>query len=116
MTSSPSEPQAGWVGPWTLTFTMRMRGHDVQESLSDPAAEIFDVLWAAHYECSRLGRRRRPDARLTQLEDLALHLIGDHPGLSLGDLATLLRRETQEVSLIVGGLAKRGLLARRLTV
>ncbi len=78
----------------------------------DRALEFLRLMWAVDHQLHSVSKRMLGTAGITAPQRLALRIIGSNPGLTSGQLATLLHLDPGTVSGIVKRLEEGGLLTR----
>lgn len=78
----------------------------------DPVLDFMRLMWSVDHELQRVSKRMMSRIGLTAPQRLAIRLIGQHPGLTLGTLAQLLHLHPGTVTGIVRRLERNRLVTR----
>lgn len=79
----------------------------------DPALEFLQRLWALNHALERLSNRMEKRLGVTAQQRLLIRCVGASPGITPGQLATLLHLDPGTISASVARLEKRKLVVRR---
>jgi DNA-binding MarR family transcriptional regulator len=79
---------------------------------SDSVLDFMRLMWSVDHELNRVSKRMLVHIGLTAPQRLAVRIIGSSPGLTLGQLAKLLRLHPGTVTGIVRRLGLAGFVTR----
>jgi DNA-binding MarR family transcriptional regulator len=82
------------------------------DAAADPVLDFMRLMWSVDHELQRVSKRMMTSIGLTAPQRLAVRLIGQHPGLTLGTLAQLLHLHPGTVTGIVRRLEGNRLVTR----
>jgi DNA-binding MarR family transcriptional regulator len=78
----------------------------------DPVLDFMRLMWSVDHELQRVSKRMMRRMGLTAPQRLAVRIVGQHPGLTLGALAQLLHLHPGTVTGIVRRIEGAGLVTR----
>jgi DNA-binding MarR family transcriptional regulator len=78
-----------------------------------PALDFLQRLWQLNHALEKVSRRMETQLGVTAQQRFILRCIGKYPGMTAGQLASLLHVDPGTVSASLNRLEKRGLLERR---
>jgi DNA-binding MarR family transcriptional regulator len=79
---------------------------------TDPVLDFMRLMWSVDHELNRVSKRMILRMGLTAPQRLAVRIVGSKPGLTLGQLADLLRLHPGTVTGIARRLVIAGLVTR----
>jgi MarR family transcriptional regulator, organic hydroperoxide resistance regulator len=86
--------------------------HDVPQSNLPDVLQFMQLLWAVVHGLERTSKRMTGEIGVTGPQRLVLRVVGLFPGLSAGDLATVLHVHPSTLSGVLQRLVRQRLLAR----
>jgi DNA-binding MarR family transcriptional regulator len=90
----------------------KTRNGAAPDAAADPVLDFMRLMWSVDHELQRVSKRMMTSIGLTAPQRLAVRLIGQHPGLTLGTLAQLLHLHPGTVTGIVRRLEGNRLVTR----
>jgi len=78
-----------------------------------PALEFLEGVWRLNHALERASMRMEATLGVTAQQRLIIRCVGKYPGMTSGQLATLLHLDPGTISTSVGRLERKGLLQRR---
>jgi DNA-binding MarR family transcriptional regulator len=85
---------------------------DIRTDLPD-VLQFMQLLWAVAHGLERTSKRMTYEVGVTGPQRLVLRVVGLYPGLSAGDLATILHVHPSTLTGVLHRLIAQGLLARQ---
>lgn len=79
----------------------------------DPTLRFVAELWAVNHAIERTSKRMEGAIGITAQQRILIRIVGRHPGISPGQLATMLSLDAGTISAAIGRLERRGLFQRR---
>jgi MarR family transcriptional regulator, organic hydroperoxide resistance regulator len=89
-----------------------IRNGSVPTDAADPVLDFMRLMWSVDHELQRVSKRMLTRIGLTAPQRLAVRVIGQYPGLTLGALAQLLHLHPGTVTGIVRRLERNKLVIR----
>lgn len=77
-----------------------------------PVLEFLRVLWAVNHGLESVSKRMKRRAGVSGRDRIVVRLVGDRPGTSAGELATILHVDPSTLTGQLGRLVDRGLVRR----
>ncbi len=93
-----------------------MTKHDLEHNTEyplGPALDFLQRLWRLNHALEKVSRRMETQLGVTAQQRFILRCIGKYPGMTPGQLASLLHVDPGTVSASLHRLEKRGLIERR---
>jgi MarR family transcriptional regulator, organic hydroperoxide resistance regulator len=78
-----------------------------------PVLEFLEGVWRLNHALERASLRMEATLGITAQQRLILRCVGKYPGMTSGQLATLLHLDPGTISTSLGRLERKGLLQRR---
>lgn len=78
-----------------------------------PALEFLEGIWRLNHALERASLRMEATLGITAQQRLILRCVGKYPGMTSGQLATVLHLDPGTISTSLGRLERKGLLERR---
>lgn len=78
-----------------------------------PALEFMEGVWRFNHALERASLRMEATLGVTAQQRLIIRCVGKYPGMTSGQLATLLHLDPGTISTSLGRLERKGLLQRR---
>lgn len=78
-----------------------------------PALEFLEGVWRLNHALERTSMRMEATLGVTAQQRLIIRCVGKYPGMTSGQLATLLHLDPGTISTSIGRLERKGLLQRR---
>ncbi|HRI67234.1 MAG TPA: MarR family transcriptional regulator [Polyangium sp.] len=78
-----------------------------------PALEFLEGVWRLNHALERASMRMEATLGITAQQRLIIRCVGKYPGMTSGQLATLLHLDPGTISTSLGRLERKGLLQRR---
>jgi DNA-binding MarR family transcriptional regulator len=78
-----------------------------------PALEFLENVWRLNHALERTSMRMESTLGITAQQRLIIRFVGKYPGMTSGQLATLLHLDPGTISTSLGRLERKGLLERR---
>jgi len=79
----------------------------------DPVLDFLRLLWSIEHRLQSLSKRMEADLGITGPQRLVLRVVARYPGISAGELASVVRLHPSTITGIVQRLVAKGLLERR---
>lgn len=79
----------------------------------DPALDLLQRVWQLSHAFERLSLRMEAELGVTAQQRLVIRCVGKYPGITAGQLASILQVDPGTVSATLKRLVARGLLLRR---
>ena len=91
----------------------RLRRTDSPAVSLDPVLDFMRLLWRIEHALQATSKRMETELGLTGPQRLALRMVGKFPGISAGDLATVLHLHPSTMTGVISRLVEKDLLIRR---
>ena len=78
-----------------------------------PALDFLEGVWRLNHALERTSMRMESTLGITAQQRLILRCVGKYPGMTSGQLATLLHLDPGTISTSLGRIERKGLLERR---